>query len=76
MKVTLNGKYSMYMSPIELQVAFKLWLGSDKDYEDARYIYNIFVGYIDIRKLNGFISELNIKKEVVRKVLGELNETK
>ena len=76
MKVTLNGKYSMYMSPIELQVAFKLWLGSDKDYEDARYIYNIFVGYIDIRKLNGFISELNIKKEAVRKVLGELNETK
>ncbi len=32
-KVTFNSKYSIYMSPIELQIAFKLWLGSDKDYE-------------------------------------------
>ncbi len=36
----------------------------------------VFVGYIDIRKLKEFISDLHIKKEVVRKVLGELNETK
>ena len=56
MKVTFNGKYSMYISPIELQIAFKLWLGSDKDYEDARYIYNIFKTYISIKKLNRFIS--------------------
>ena len=75
-KVTFNTKYSMYMSPIELHVAFKLWLGSDKDYEDARYIYNIFKAYIDVKKLNGFISELHVKKEIVKKVLGELNETK
>ncbi len=75
-KVTFNDKYSMYISPIELQVAFKLWLGSDKDYEDARYIYNIFKAYIDVKKLNGSISELHVKKEVVKKVLGELNETK
>ena len=75
-KVTFNDKYSMYISPIELQVAFKLWLGSDKDYEDARYIYNIFKAYIDVKKLNGFISELHVKKEIVKKVLGELNETK
>ncbi len=75
-KVTFNYKYSMYISPIELQVAFKLWLGSDKDYEDARYIYNIFKAYIDVKKLNGFISELHVKKEIVKKVLGELNETK
>ena len=75
-KVTFNNKYSMYISPIELQVAFKLWLGSDKDYEDARYIYNIFKTYINVKKLDGFISELHVKKEIVRKVLGELGETK
>ena len=75
-KVTFNDKYSMYISPIELQVAFKLWLGSDKDYEDARYIYNIFKTYIDVRKLDGFISELHVKKEIVKKVLGELDEAK
>ena len=76
MKVTLNGKYSMFISPIELQIAFKLWLGSDKDYEDARYLYNIFKAYLDVRKLNGFISELHVKKEIVKKVLGESDETK
>jgi hypothetical protein len=76
MKVTFNDKYSMYISPIELQIAFKLWLGSDKDYEDARYIYNIFKTYIGIKKLHGFISELHVKKEIAKKVLGELDETK
>ncbi len=76
MKVMFNTKYSMYISPIELQIAFKLWLGSDKDYEDARYIYNIFKEYIDAQKLNRFISELRVKKETVKRVLGELNETK
>ena len=75
-KVTFNGKHVIYMSPIELQVAFKLWLGSDKDYEDARYIYNVFKVYIDIKKLNGFIAELHVKQMVVNKVLGKLDETK
>ena len=75
-KVTFNTKYSMYISPIELQIAFKLWLSSDKDYEDARYIYNIFKAYIDVRKLRGFITELRVKREIVNKVLGELDETK
>ncbi len=75
-KVTFNGKYSMSISPIELQIAFKLWLGSDKDYEDARYIFNIFKAYIDAKRLNEFILELRVKRETVRKVLGGLDETK
>ncbi|MEM3181335.1 MAG: hypothetical protein QXY86_03075 [Candidatus Micrarchaeaceae archaeon] len=74
-KIIFNGKYSMYISPIELQIAFKLWLGSDKDYEDARYIYNIFKAYIDVKKLNGFLSEFHVKK-IARKVLGELDGKK
>lgn len=73
-KITFNGKYAMYISPLELQVAFKLWLGSDKDYEDARYIYNIFKAHIDLKKLKGFIAELRVDKETVNTVLGELNE--
>ena len=76
MKVTFNEKYVMFISPIELQIAFKLWLGSDKDYEDARYIYNIFKAYLDIKRLRVFIAELRVKKEIVTKVIGELNEGK
>ena len=75
-KVTFNTRHSIYISPIELQIAFKLWLGSDKDYEDARYIYNIFKTSIDTEKLNGFISELHVKKEVADNIIGRLNEKK
>lgn len=75
-RVVVNAKHSMYISPIELQIAFKLWLGSDKDYEDARYIYNVFKAHIDAEKLREFITELHIKKEIVKKVIGEFDETK
>ncbi len=75
-KVTFNSRYSMYISPIELQIAFKLWLGSDKDYEDARYIYNIFKSYLDVKKLSDFIAELRVKQVIVKKVIGNLDETK
>ena len=33
------GKEKINISPIELQIAYKIYLGSDKDYEDARYLY-------------------------------------
>ncbi len=75
-RVVVNAKHSMYISPIELQIAFKLWLGSDKDYEDARYIYNVFKAHIDAGKLREFITELHVKKETVRKIIGEFDETK
>jgi|SRR3989344_1697680 len=32
----------LYISPIELQVAYKLYLGTEKDIEDARHIFRLF----------------------------------
>jgi hypothetical protein len=43
-KVVLNGNAIM-ISSIELQIPYKLFLGSEKDIEDARYLYKLFEGW-------------------------------
>jgi hypothetical protein len=39
LEVRLGGE-AIYVSPIELQIAYKLWLGSEKDVEDAVFLYS------------------------------------
>ena len=41
LKVQLD-KNSLYISPIEIQLAYKLFLGSEKDIMDAVYLYELF----------------------------------
>lgn len=50
-------------SELELQIAFKLYLGSGKDFEDARHLYNIFKDHLDIDLLRRQIAELNVEKQ-------------
>ena len=57
------GKNNISISPIELQIAYKLYLGSDKDYEDARYLYKLLYRYINSKKLKAFIKSLRVEKE-------------
>ncbi len=64
------GKSSIRISPIELQLAYKLYLGSDKDYEDAAHLYTIFRENINKEELKNFIKKLDIKTRVVKRVLG------
>jgi len=40
-KVILRGS-EIYIGPLELNIAFKLRLGTDKDIEDARFLYKLF----------------------------------
>ncbi len=58
-KVKVNG-HEMAISPIELQIAFKFFLGSEKDIEDAVYLYEIFRDKIDSKLLLAFGRKLNI----------------
>jgi hypothetical protein len=37
----------VYISPIEIQIAYKIWLGSPKDIEDALFLFEIFRGHLD-----------------------------
>lgn len=58
-KVIMRGKI-LFISPLELQVAYKLHLGSEKDLEDARYLYNLFKDKIDNQELDYSIEKLGV----------------
>jgi hypothetical protein len=60
-KVLLNGG-ALFISPLELQIAFKLFLGSDKDFEDAKHLYSLFINKLDKEKLNFFINKLKVSE--------------
>ena len=59
-KVFLNQKNEINISPLELQIAFKLKLGSHKDLEDARYLYDLFKNNLDKKTLEAFAKELRV----------------
>ena len=61
-EVVLNGK-SLNTSEMELQTAFKLYLGSEKDFEDAKHLYNVFKEHLDINLLKKHIKELKVEKQ-------------
>jgi hypothetical protein len=59
LKVVLDDS-QVYISPIEVQIAYKLYLGSDKDVEDAVYLWEIFKEHIDKIRLNHFMKKMNV----------------
>ncbi|WP_324736491.1 hypothetical protein VFC49_05370 [Thermococcus sp. SY098] len=58
--VRLNDS-TIYISPIELQIAYKLYLGSDKDIEDAFFLYELFKEVIDWRALYEYAKRLGVE---------------
>ena len=59
LKVLINRE-TIFISKIEVQIPFKLFLGSEKDIEDARYLYEIFKDKIDENLMQEFNRKLNI----------------
>ncbi|MBU0497283.1 MAG: hypothetical protein KKG04_04925 [Candidatus Thermoplasmatota archaeon] len=45
-KVTI-GNHELFISPLEIQIPYKLFLGSEKDIEDAKFLFNLFKNNID-----------------------------
>ncbi len=70
--VELGKDKKLRISPLELEIAYKLYLGSEKDFADARHIYIVFTDALDKSKLKEFLSELHINKSTVKKILGDL----
>ncbi|MEK6913371.1 MAG: hypothetical protein AABW47_01740 [Nanoarchaeota archaeon] len=71
-KVQLNGD-SLFISPLEMQIAFKLFLAadgneeeinSDKDIEDARHLYKLFLDKINKGELLKMLEKLNINERL------------
>jgi hypothetical protein len=60
----LIGSKNLFISPLELQIAYKLFLGSEKDLEDARHLYNIFKEKLNRQELNNSINKLNVANKI------------
>lgn len=58
-KVKVNND-EIYISPIEIQIPFKLLLGSEKDIEDAKYLYEIFKDKLNMEELQEVCRKLKI----------------
>lgn len=48
------------ISPLEVQIAYKLFLGSEKDIEDAAYIWEIFSDRLDLALLEKWMKEFGV----------------
>lgn len=68
-KVILKEKV-LFISPLELQIAYKLSLmakgsfeeiSADKDFEDAKHLYELFKDKLNKEKLSHFIKLLNVE---------------
>ena len=67
--VDLNGN-NIPISPLELQIAYKLYLGSEKDIEDARFLFKLFEEHLNKHKLIDIIKELDYDLDKARTYLG------
>jgi len=62
-KVVTFEDIQFSISPIELQIAYKLYLGSDKDIEDAVYLWVLFEEMLDDDLLRTFMERLHVQGE-------------
>lgn len=63
------GPHQLNTSSIELQIAYKLFLGSEKDYGDAAHLYDVYEEYLNKAKFHSFIKLLGVDTKLVKKVL-------
>ncbi len=59
---------TLMMGPFDIQIAYKLYMGSDKDIEDAKYIYKVLKEIIDSKKLSMFLFKFKVSKELIDKL--------
>src|SRR3989344_8251949 len=59
LKVLVNDKQA-FISNIELQIAFKFYLGTNKDIEDAIHLYELFKDKLDNKLIKEFATKLDV----------------
>jgi hypothetical protein len=67
----LNGRFKvkiqdeeLFISPFELQIAYKLFLGSEKDLEDALHLFQLFGNELDQKRLNDLAERLDVGEKL------------
>lgn len=58
--------HTVRISPLELQIAFKLYLGSQTDFEDAAHLYLALGESLDTDRLESYIEQLDVTDEYDR----------
>ncbi|MFQ5620267.1 MAG: hypothetical protein ACE5FT_00315 [Candidatus Nanoarchaeia archaeon] len=61
-QVVLNN-HKLMIPPLEMQIAFKIRLGSEKDIEDARHLYKVFKEHLSPALLAEYCAKLNIQEK-------------
>lgn len=64
-RVVINDEHVLRISSIELQIAYKIRLGSDKDVGDAVFLYTLFKEVLDLEELQRWCNELNVDCSVL-----------
>lgn len=60
--IRLNDR-ELRAGELELQIAYKLYLGAEKDFEDAVYIYELAEPTLNKRKLQDYAEDLGVETE-------------
>ena len=63
--VLINKEFTVRISPLELQIAYKLYLGSDKDIGDAVFLYTLFKEAINNNELDLWCRKLRVNCNVL-----------
>ncbi|MFT4867583.1 MAG: hypothetical protein ACI9LV_000184 [Candidatus Nanohaloarchaea archaeon] len=62
-KVQMSDE-ELFISPLELQIAYKLFLGSEKDLEDALHLFCLFKDDLNRKRLNDLAKKLDVGEEL------------
>jgi len=54
------------IGPLELQIAYKLFLASPKDFQDAVHLYSLFEETLSARELEQWVGNLDVEDEYER----------
>ena len=60
------GGEAIPIGPLELQIAYKLHLGTQKDIEDAVHLYTLFEESLSVSRLEEWVTRLDVKAEYER----------
>jgi hypothetical protein len=71
-KVVVNGR-NLLIPSLEQQIAYKLFMGSEKDIEDARFLFKLFDKNLDKQKLIVYLKALNVTLGRSKRYLGWSN---
>ena len=61
----IGGK-TIPIGPLELQIAYKLYLGAQKDVEDAVHLYALFEESLSVPRLEEWVTRLDVEAEYER----------